>query len=70
MSMPHPASHPEKEPRKVRTWIIKWEITGAATIRAETDTEALLKFEQFHQEDIAASGLLERFEPELAEDEK
>ena len=68
MSMPHPASHPEKQTDKVRTWLVPWEITGTAMIQAKTATEAKLKFQQLHQEDIAASGELFRHEPEPAED--
>ena len=64
MSMPHPASHPDK----VKTFLIPWKIEGTAMVQAKSATEAELKFHQLHQEDIAASGLLESFEPEPAED--
>ena len=53
MSMPHPASHPEKQ-----TFMVEWKIEGTEPVVARSATEAELKVVQINKEDIAASGKL------------
>ena len=64
MSMPHPASHPDKP----TVFLIPWKIEGTASVQARDATEAELKFAQLHMEDIAASGELMTFDAKPAED--
>ena len=63
MTMPHPASFPDKP----QTFLIPWKIEGTAMVQARDATEAQLKFMQLHQEDIAASGELVSYEAKPAE---
>ena len=66
MSMPHPASHPEKP--RVQTFFVPWEIKGRHAVQAATATEAELKFQMLPPEAYAASGDLSNDPPEPAED--
>ena len=67
MTMPHPASFPDKP--EVQTFLVPWKIEGKHPVRAATATEAELKFEMLPRAAYALeSGELESFEPEPAED--
>ena len=56
MTMPHPASFPDKP--QPQTFRVKWTIEGSESVVARSATEAELKVVQINKEDIAASGKL------------
>ena len=66
MTMPHPASFPDKP--EVQTFLVPWKIEGKHPVRAATATEAELKFEMLPITAYLDSGELESFTPEPAED--